>query len=64
MIQTLSSITNNFLSSGHIELTMFKGYEECQPCFQILISSELLDTISALVFLLPKSITPSFLVGS
>lgn len=61
MTQKLSRITNNFLSSGHVVLTMFKEYEECQPCFQVLISSKLLDTISALVFFLPKSITLPFL---
>lgn len=63
MIQKLSNITNNFLSSGHVVLTMFEEYEECQPCFQVLISSKLLDTISALVFFLPKSITLPFLQG-
>lgn len=61
MIPKLSNIMNNHLSSGCSALTLgLKEYEQCQLCFQTLMR---LDTVSACVFLLPKSILLSFLKG-
>lgn len=46
MIQKLSDIMSNHFSVVHTVLTDVKDYEECQLCFQILISPKL-DTIIA-----------------